>query len=596
MNVGPFSNLIAQLEPNWRMNAPQFVVSINEHELEVEENHPLYCELVSLCSGRSASLPFFAKENEVVWCTIAPDSETLREAVASLQAWVLPSFGGERSGDGYVQPDSATGALAAAIISLSPSGYYKWRCPRNVMDRVCEKLRLRHSLEALRPARTRPPRPSLYELRARFSAALFVGDRDGAEKIIELLDFLQLETAVNTQFMRIRLWHHFREHDRIRTHPDLPHLLAQPLPPRVRAWIDEALENKPSGTPFELPTPVPMVTEEASAAPSYSTWVDWFNHLRKGDRDAAELFLAEHCRQTPDDLKPAEIKTLVTSLDELFLDDTLRDRERDLITPGIADFLEEIVRESEFPRTGFGDIYLALLRLWSTLHAGNSSGQQNGHILLELASAALKLNRAPGEVLKMIEHWWEVRPSCSQLPFALDAIELLEREYPNPDAPANLWLAAADLILRNPEALVPSEKKLWRRVAKRLGIDETTVGQYLPPESEEADQTDLLAEARLRHIAIICMREPQAREAATQIVQRTGAKVTLVTGQAASSETDYASTADVILFVWMATSHAVFRAFDETERKHLCYVQGTGAASIVRSLERWVGQAALVSK
>ena len=339
-----------------------------------------------------------------------------------------------------------------------------------------------------------------------------------------------------------------------------------------------------------------MVTEEASAAPSYSTWVDWFNHLRKGDRDAAELFLAEHCRQTPDDLKPAEIKTLVTSLDELFLDDTLRDRERDLITPGIADFLEEIVRESEFPRTGFGDIYLALLRLWSTLHAGNSSGQQNGHILLELASAALKLNRAPGEVLKMIEHWWEVRPSCSQLPFALDAIELLEREYPNPDAPANLWLAAADLILRNPEALVPSEKKLWRRVAKRLGIDETTVGQYLPPESEEADQTDLLAEARLRHIAIICMREPQAREAATQIVQRTGAKVTLVTGQAASSETDYASTADVILFVWMATSHAVFRAFDETERKHLCYVQGTGAASIVRSLERWVGQAALVSK
>jgi len=587
MNAGPVAPLIADFAQNWAAQQPEFAVTIAGQEVEAEEGHPLFGELVSLCSGRPASLPYFAKATEVVWCTIAPDSDALRQSVAALNSWVLPSFGGTGSEDGYVQPQAAKGGLAARIIAASPDGYYRWRCPRTKLPEVVEKLRLQRSLEAIRPARTRPPRPSPYELRARFAAALLVGDRDGAEEIIQLLDSLQLETAVNTQFMRIRLWHHFREHERIRAHSDLPHLLAQPLPPRVRAWIDEALAIEPADTAIEVPAPAPLAAEEPPTVPVESTWADWFNYLRSGERAAAELFLVEHRRQSPDELKPAEISKLVTAIEELFLDDALRERERDLITPGVAEFLEEFVREPEFPRVGFGDLYLALLRVWSTLHAGNSSGQQHGSVLLELASAALQLNRAPSEVLKTIEHWWEARPSRSQLPFALDAIELLEREFPNPEAPANLWLAAADLILRSPDVLLFSEKTLWRRVAKRLGIDEATIGQYLPPEEEEAEQDDPLAEAQLRHIAIICMREPQAREAAAQIAARTGAQVTLVTSKAAGSETDHARTADVVLFVWLATSHAVFRAFDGFDRKRFCYVQGTGASSIVRSLERW---------
>ena len=36
------------------------------------------------------------------------------------------------------------------------------------------------------------------------------------------------------------------------------------------------------------------------------------------------------------------------------------------------------------------------------------------------------------------------------------------------------------------------------------------------------------------------------------------------------------------------TPGSVFRAFDGFDRNRLCYVQGTGAASIVRALERWV--------
>jgi hypothetical protein len=588
MNAGRYSPLLAKLSQNWRAKVFEFSVEITDCELDLEEHHPVYGEVISLCSGRSASLPFFAKDNEVVWCTVAPDHDSLMEAITSLQAWVIPSFGGEQLGDGCIQPEAATGALASAIISVSPSGYYKWRCPYNLLSPVCDKLRLRHGLESVRPARTRPPRHSLYELRARFAAALLVGDRNGAEEIIQLLDSLQLETAVNTQFMRIRMWQHFAEHHRIRTHPDLPHLLAQPLPPRVRAWIDEALDDGTSDTPKEVAAPTPVATKAPPDDSAESRWLDWFKNLSDGDGAAAETFLAEHRPILPEELKPAEISALVTEIEELYIDDALRDRERHLIAPGLGEFLEEFVREPEFPRSGFGDLYLALLRVWSALHAGNSSGQQHGHVLLELANATLQLNIAPGEVLTTIEHWWEAKPSRSQLPFALDAIELLEREFPDPSAPANLWRAAADIILRYPDALVASERTLWRRVAGHLDFDEATVNQYLPAEKEESEHIDPLADKQFRQIAIVCMREQQARDAATQIATRSGAKITLVTGKTAGEETDHARKADVVLFVWMATSHAVFRAFDGVDRKRICYVQGTGSSSIVRSLERWM--------
>jgi hypothetical protein len=586
MNCGAVTLLLSAFDEHWCVRVPEFAVRIEDHEVELDETHPLQAEIAALCSGQAGSLPHFTA-HEVIWCTIAPDSNALRAAIAELHAWVLPSFGGEGAGDGYVRPDAARTGLAASILAASPDGYYRWRCRSSALATVLEKLALHRGLASRKPERSRPARPSLYELRARFATALLVGDRNGAEQAIELLDTLQLDSAVNTQFMRIRMWHHFREYDRIREHPDLHRLTAQPLPSRVHQWITEALAaSGPPGAPPEKSVSPATDTAALLIEQAESKWQDWFEFLRHGDRTAAELFLTEHRKGSPAELSAVEVNSFVGAIEDLFLDDGVRQRERNLIIQGIAEFLEEFIRESEFPRAAFGDLYLALLRVWSALYAGTSSGQEHGHVLLELASAALQLNRAPEEVLKIIEQWWEARPARSQLPFVLDAIELLEREFPNPEASANLWLAAADLILRAPDALAPSEKALWRRVGKQLAFDDITISRYVPPDAE-LDQIDPLAEANLRHIAIVCMREAQARDAAAQIQERTGAEVSVVIGKAAGSETDHAKNADVVLFVWMATSHAVFRAFDGFDRRRFCYVQGTGASSIVRALERW---------
>lgn len=587
-SAGPLAPLIADFAQNWAQRQPSLSLAVAGADINLEEDHPLRGELLELCSGRSASLPFFPNAEEVVWCTLAPDSDSLRQAVAALHAWVLPSFGGQKAGDGFARPDSSKTGLAARIQSASPDGYFRWRCPQSKLPQVLEKLRLQRSLEVARPERTRPPRPSLYELRARFTSALLVGDRDGAEAIIVLLDTLQLETAMNTQFMRIRMWHHFGELDRIRSHSDLPHLLAQNLPPRVRAWIDEALGVEPPPAPPSLP----VAPEEAKAAevppPAALTWADWFALVKAGDRFAAELFLAERAESSAPDLSVGAADVLVAGLDEIFMDDSLRSRERGLILDGVSEILQEYVREPEFPRPALGTFYLSLFRLWGALFSGSSIGREHGHVLLELASALLQLNLETGDVRKGLEDWWKAKPSPSQLAYALDAIELLERELPDAAATASLWIEVADMIKRSPDSLSPADRDLWRSAGARLGFDAATLAEYLPPEPAEAKVADILAAANLKHVAIVCLREQQAEQAAKLIQERCGAEVTVVTSSSAGAETTLACTADVVLFVWMASTHAVFRAFDKYDRKRFCYVQGTGASSIVRALERWL--------
>ena|ERR1700693_2161634 len=103
VNTGPYAALLASLNENWRDRKPEFELRITEGELHNAEAHPLHGELLALCSRRAASLPYFG-DQDIIWCTLAPCSNDLRQAVVALRAWILPSFGGENPDDGFVPP------------------------------------------------------------------------------------------------------------------------------------------------------------------------------------------------------------------------------------------------------------------------------------------------------------------------------------------------------------------------------------------------------------------------------------------------------------------------------------------------------------
>jgi hypothetical protein len=152
----------------------------------------------------------------------------------------------------------------------------------------------------------------------------------------------------------------------------------------------------------------------------------------------------------------------------------------------------------------------------------------------------------------------------------------------------DLYIEALELAGRKHHAFTSMESRTWRRIGRALEMDGAFIQELVEPlEPPQVDgSTDELAEAGLSQIAIVSLQESSAREAAKEIVERTGAKVSVVTSLVSDGDTRQASGADLILYVWAASTHATYRAFD-LDRDRLEYVQGTGSSSIVAAAERW---------
>ncbi|MBZ0266041.1 hypothetical protein K8I28_15395, partial [bacterium] len=462
-------------------------------------------------------------------------------------------------------------------------GYYRWRCYKKQFPKIINKLVLRYNLELNRPARSNSIRPSCFELRIQFRTALTTGNRGEAEKAIDLLDKYELDSALNTQMMKIKMWHHFREFNRIESFHNLPALLSLPdLPPPIDNYIRDALKEDPSTI-----TKIQDCHGDYNKSLHEEIWDSWFYSLIETKDSNEARNTLERIDSTSADTLNSELVELYTKgwNDLILLNDFLL-ANKSLINEGLITFIDKFVREQDFPKRNYADLYLAILRLWCELNSGVSINRELGHILLELACALLQLNHEIDEIKTILEFWWSSRPVPAQLPFVLDAIELLSNHHPDKQAASNLWIEAASLANRNIGEILQSEKKLWCEVGRKIGFDNDTINEFFPEEIA-FEPEDILCNANLNKISIICMRKEQAQSAAKQIEKRTSTDVSIITSKVAGTETDNAKTADVIILVWMATTHAVFRALDGVDRKRIAYVQGTGESSIVRALERW---------
>jgi hypothetical protein len=168
-------------------------------------------------------------------------------------------------------------------------------------------------------------------------------------------------------------------------------------------------------------------------------------------------------------------------------------------------------------------------------------------------------------------------------------LELLTDFSSDHSTAQGLWIEGATFIREKAVELTQMERSLWQRIGSHLGFDRRTVTEYLPVGKSAASnepQTDILAGHQLKRVAIVSLHEKSAKAAAEIIKERSGAEVIVVSEHVAGQATQTAQTADVVLLVWAATKHSVYRAFDRVRDK-LAYVQGTGPSSIVMALERW---------
>jgi hypothetical protein len=343
------------------------------------------------------------------------------------------------------------------------------------------------------------------------------------------------------------------------------------------------------------PHPLPAVADVPPVAATTSlpqTWAEWLLHIPEGDPGALELFLEGHEQLSWGTLKSEEVQALVDAFTEVLTSPSgaWPPTSERIYNIGLAELIGECLEDPAFPRQALLEPYRLLAQAWDRSRRG-SVFPPDGQVLLELAEALLQASPVEEPLAsELIEAWWRARPVKALLPFLLAAVELFDR-LGTSDQAERFWMLAGSLHQRQRDTLTAGERRLWRLVGKRLGYGDDLLDEFLPmPAGSDPAQGDLLRAAGLNKIAIVSTREEQARAAVELLSERTDAELLVITATTSGHETRAALDADLIAYVWAASAHAVFRAFDKIDRKKIVYVQGTGAVSIVLAVERWVAE------
>jgi len=359
---------------------------------------------------------------------------------------------------------------------------------------------------------------------------------------------------------------------------DIPESLRATLP----AILAQSLEYWPN------PTLAAALEPRVGKSPAPQSWQDFLERLRARQWDSARRFLRMPDRPHIDPADPAMVRAALDTVEEMFTDPAVSG---DAVGVGflretLPVVIEDVVGDSDFPRSGLAKAYGVLLQLWSE-HRQGSTQPADSNVLLALASGALSspatVDREVGQILRQ---WWTARPVRVLLPFLVEAIDLLSECSVDQGFVQSLWIDGADYLQRSRTEITRGERQLWRKLGAGLAFGPDVLDQYFPAMQEAAEAPDPLVTMGLRRIAIVSLHEKAANAAAELIRGRTGAEVIVVAEHVAGKATQSACSADVILLVWAATKHAVFRAFDDVRNK-LAYVQGKGPGSIVLALERW---------
>jgi len=374
----------------------------------------------------------------------------------------------------------------------------------------------------------------------------------------------------------------------VSANPEVAPILRKSLQLRPNHELKARLEQL-AQHPLPVVADVPPV---ASTTTLPQTWAEWLLQIPSGNPEALELFLEGHDRLICGTLKAEEVQALVDALCEILTSPSEKwppTNER-IYNIGLAELIGECLDDPGSPRQSLLEPYRLLAQAWDRSRRG-SAFPPDAQVMLEMAEALLRVG--PGEealASELIEAWWLARPVKALLPFLLAAVELFDR-LGTSDQAERFWIVAGSLHQRQRDALTAGERRLWRQVGKRLGYEDNLLDEFLPmPAGSETAQDDLLRTAGLNKIAIVSTREEQARRAVDLLSERTDAELLVVTATTSGQETSLALDADLIAYVWAASTHAVFRAFDKIDRKKIVYVQGTGAVSIVLAVERWVSE------
>lgn len=274
---------------------------------------------------------------------------------------------------------------------------------------------------------------------------------------------------------------------------------------------------------------------------------------------------------------------------ELFSDPEIEGKasSRLMLQDAFASMIGVVIDAPGFPVLNHLNLYISLAEGLVFLK-GETASEEDSQLLLGLISAISFLSpKSSADCVNIVKNWWVSRPSLPRLTWLLGSIDCLLTAHQSSHQLIDIYMAGLIFASNNKYTAGISEFKSWKKIGSRLEINaENLLASIEPPLM--TNTPDVLKEINIHNISIVSLKESSAKEAADELRKRVGAnlKVNVITSQVSNSLAKNAENSDLILFVWSASTHAVYRSFDKCRDK-LCYVQGTGSSSIINAAERW---------
>jgi hypothetical protein len=343
--------------------------------------------------------------------------------------------------------------------------------------------------------------------------------------------------------------------------------------------------------PQEVSVPVSTTVQELPASDQRQYWSELHTAVKEGRVVQARALIASLDSDLLND--PGFLGAAPDALLELLSDPAMENEpgSRLMVYEILAALVDAFVVAPGFPRLAHLEVYLSLLEGIVAV-SGSAASEPDSQLVLGLIGAAANLSAdACPQCEQIVRAWWHRRPILQRIDWLAAALDSLAPLHTDPHRLVDLYTEGLALAARKGVDFKPTEVLMWRNIGKALELSSDDIEQLLAPLAKQlsTEDHDALADVGLDQIAIVSLHQASAYGAAKELEERTGAKVSVVTSMVAGAETHHALTADLILYVWAATTHATYRAFDG-HRDKIEYVQGTGVSSIVMAAERWVSR------
>jgi hypothetical protein len=388
--------------------------------------------------------------------------------------------------------------------------------------------------------------------------------------------------------------------------PSLPEALAaflraQTLPSHEVEAVPEVESASPvsrlASSPVDSKQPAVFATPDSSRAATAvvgdesTYWNDLHQAIKVANTAYARVLLAvlETDILASDEFIAGASDGLLELLTDPAID--LHYETKTLRYEALAALVDCFVGAPSFPNLKHLEIYLSLLSGLVEVRGGAVSEADSQLVLgLGAAVATLSADECP-KCEDAFRSLWRRRPVVPRLDWLVAALDTLAELHPTPQNLVDLFTDGLALAERKAVLMSRTKIAMWRRIGAALELSSEDLERLLGPlvEPESAERPDVLGTVGLKTIAIVSLREASAISAAKELEDRTGATVFVVASLVADDHTRHATGADLILYVWAASTHAAYRAFDKWRDK-LEYVQGTGASSIVMAAERWAAR------